>query len=230
MINRVTIFFLGLVLCLNAFGQSTSFQIWTETGIRGKISKKIDWNISLTNRFQDVNLVTLFPQVGIKYKVVDWFKPSIDYRFIANREDNGNYTNNHRINFNVQLEKEIKRFSFGFRFRYQYSFRGLTTNYEPEFDNAIRLKPSFVYDVKGSLFSPVLSSEFFYNPSFGLFGQRFTRIRTFIGLDVNLKGPHELQIGYFFDKKINLPKLENRNVLNLQYTYSLNGKKKKEKP
>ncbi len=229
MIKRFYLFLFAAFLCLRVFGQGTSFQVWTENAIRGRITKKIDWGVSLTNRFQDLKLVTVFPQLSLKFKVVDWFKPSLDYRFIANRENNGNYTSNHRINFNLQFEKEIKRLSLGFRFRYQYSFRGINANYEPEFDNAIRFKPSLVYDIKGSILSPVLSSEFFYNPSIGLYGQRFTRIRSFVGIDINLKGPHELQLGYFFDKRINLPRLENRQVLNLQYTFSIFGKKKKDK-
>jgi hypothetical protein len=214
------------IFSINAVGQQTSFQVWTETGVRGKITKKLDWNLSLTNRIQDYKLVTMFPQFSLKYKVLDWFKPSIDYRLISNREDNGNYTNNHRINFNLQFEQEIKRLSVGFRFRYQYSFKGFSTNYEPEFDNAIRLKPSLSYDIKKSYFTPIFSSEFFFNPSVGPFGERLTRIRTFFGLDINLKGPHELQVGYFFDQKINLPRSNTRNVLNVQYSYNLSSKKK----
>jgi hypothetical protein len=195
--------------------------------VQGKITNKLDCNVGLTNRFQDLNLVNFFPQVSVKYKLVDWLKPSIDYRLIANRENNGNYSNSHRINFNLQLEKEIKRLSFGFRFRYQYSFNGLTTNYEPEFDNAIRLKPSLVYDIQKSIISPILSCEFFYNPSSGLYGKRYTRIRSFAGIDINFKGPHALQIGYFFDKRINLPRLENRHVISLEYTYNISRKTKK---
>jgi hypothetical protein len=225
-INRLFLFF-SIVIYYPVFGQSKIFQFWSEMGVQGKINKKLDWNVSLTNRFHDLNLVTTFPQMSFKYKLVDWFKPSMDYRFIANREENGNYTNNHRLNLNLQLEKEIKRVSLGFRFRYQYSFKGLTMNYEPEFDNAIRLKPSLVYDVKGSVFSPVLSSEFFYNPSSGLYGKRYTRIRSFAGIDINFKGPHGLQVGYFFDKRINLPRLENRHVISLEYTYNISRKTKK---
>ncbi len=233
MIKKVWFFYFYFTIFSIVWGQNTNFQFWSETGFRGKINKKLDWSATLTSRIHDLKLVTLFPQVGLKYKVADWFKPSIDYRYIANREENGNYINKHRLNVNLQFEKEIKRFSLGFRMRYQYSFKGINTNYEPEFDNAIRIKPSLVYDIKKSLISPILSSEFFYNPSIGIYGQRFTRIRSFVGININLKGPHELQLGYFFDKKINLPRLENRNVLNVQYMFSLSRKKnnkKAEKP
>jgi hypothetical protein len=223
-----TLFFLSLFT--NCFGQNTTFQIWTETGIRGKLMKRLDWNLSLTNRFQDYQLVTIFPQASLKYKITKWLKSSIDYRWIGDRENNGNFSGSHRLNFNLLSEAEVKRLSINFRLRYQYSFKGITTNYEPEFDNAIRFKTSITYDIKNSFLNPILSTEFFYNPNQGMFGERFTRVRSFMGLDLNLKGPHEVQVGYFFDQKINLPRPDKRNVLNLQYTYNISGKsKKKEK-
>jgi hypothetical protein len=192
--------------------------------------KRLDWNLSLTNRFQDYQLVTIFPQASLKYKITKWLKSSIDYRWIGDRENNGNFSGSHRLNFNLLSEAEVKRLSINFRLRYQYSFKGITTNYEPEFDNAIRFKTSITYDIKNSFLNPILSTEFFYNPNQGMFGERFTRVRSFMGLDLNLKGPHEVQVGYFFDQKINLPRPDKRNVLNLQYTYNISGKsKKKEK-
>ena len=227
MIKKIYFLFLFNLFSTSFFSQTTSFQVWTETGMKGKINKKLDWNLNLTNRFLDLKIVTLFPQLSLKYKVSNWFKPSVDYRYIANRENNGNYTTNHRVNFNLQFEKAIKRFDFELRLRYQYSFKGINTNYEPEFDNSIRFRPSLSYNIKKSFLSPTMSTELFYNPSDGLYGKRLTRIRLFMGFNLNLKGPHELQLGYFFDQKINIQRSENRNVFNLEYTYSIPNKLKK---
>lgn len=226
---KKSVFFLFFYLVSSVIlGQSSTFQVWTETGCRGKLSKKFEYNLSLTNRFSDFNLVTFFPQLTLKYKLSDWCKPSLDYRMISDREDNGNYLLSQRLNFNLSLEKDIQRMSASIRFRYQYSFKGITSNYEPEFDNAIRVKPAISYNFKGKIIKPILSSEIFYNPSFGLYGKRVTRIRNFIGFDLNLKGPHDLQIGYFFDQKVNLPNQNNRHVLSFDYCYNLSYKSKKE--
>jgi hypothetical protein len=222
------ILLLGLICnILNGFGQQSSFQIWSETGVKGKISKKIDYSIDITNRFGQYKLVTFFPQASIKYKLADWIKPSIDYRWIANREDNGNYLASHRINGNLQFSHSLKRFNFGLRVRYQYSFKGVTANYEPEFDKAIRIKPSLSYDIKKSVFSPIVSCEFFYNPAQGYWANRLTRIRSFVGVDINLKGPNDLQIGCFYDQKVNLPGLESKYVFSIAYAYNISNKPKK---
>jgi hypothetical protein len=224
------ILFIGLFLTvMNAFTQQNSFQVWTETGVKGKINKKIDYSCDITNRFGQNGLVTFFPQGTIKYKLSDWLKPSLEYRWIANREDNGNYLSNHRINANVQLSHSFQRINFQLRVRYQYSFKGVAANYEPEFDKAIRIKPSIGYDLKNTVFSPIIACEFFYNPEQGPFGRRMTRIRSFIGTEINLTGPHDLQLGYFFDQKINLPRAGSRHVLSLAYVYNISSKSKKKK-
>ena len=225
---KKTILFFGLLfIILNGTAQQSSFQIWAETGFKGKITKKIDFNLDVTNRFERYKLVTFFPQVSLKYKLADWIKPSIEYRWIANREDNGNFLANHRINGNIQFSHSLKRLNFGLRVRYQYSFKGATSNYEPEFDKAIRIKPSISFDIKKSVFSPLVSCEFFYNPDQAYLGNRLNRIRSFIGVDINLKGPNDLQIGCFYDQKVNLPGLVSKYVFNIAYAFNISTKYKK---
>ena len=210
-------------------GQTTVFQVWNELGTSGKIAKDWSYGIDLTTRFSDVGIATVFPQVSIKYKWNKYIRPSIDYRMIMNRELNGNYLNSHRINGNLHFSYALKRQSFGFRVRYQYSFNRLVGVYEPEFDQALRFKPSYAYDINNSIFTPKVSCELFYNPLSGEQGKQFTRIRYYVGLSLELNGPHELELGYFYDQRINKANPVNRSVLNLSYSYAL-GAKKKEKP
>jgi hypothetical protein len=102
-------------------------------------------------------------------------------------------------------------------------------NYQPEFDKAIRFKPSLSYDINNSVFSPVASVEFFYNPSTGSLGKRFTKMRGFVGLDLELKGPHEVSLGYIYDQSLNLPDPTYRHILNVSYCYKIETKKKKKR-
>ena len=219
------------VLCFNfslIHGQSTIFQVWNELGVSGKLNKDVSYGVDLTTRFGGDGLNTLFPQVSLKYKLNKYVRVSVDYRLIGKKELNGNMLTSHRINGNIQLSYGIKRHSFGFRTRYQYSFNSLGGPYESEFDQAFRFKPSYSYDLNNSIFTPNFSCEFFYNPQNGENGKQFTRIRYYVGVEMELDGPHGLELGYYYDQKIQLANPVNRSILSLSYSYAIGQTKKKE--
>jgi hypothetical protein len=214
----------------SVYSQTTVFQVWNELGTSGKANKNLTYGVDLTTRIGNAGVATYFPQVSVKYKLNKFIRPSVDYRMIMNRASNGNYLASHRINGNLQFSYVKKRQSFGFRIRYQYSFNRLIQTYEPEFDQAFRFKPSYTYDVNKSIFTPKVSCEFFYNPSNGYQGQQFTRIRYYAGVALELAGPHNLEVGYYYDQKIQVANPVNRSILNLSYSYSLGERKKEEAP
>jgi hypothetical protein len=215
-----------VVCCLSgsSFAQFTEQQVWVETGLKVSLSKKISTGVDLTQRYAYNGLNTIFPQLSIKYKPFKWLKPSIDYRFIGSKELNGTYTLSHRINGNIQIDQPIKRFQAGIRVRYQYSFNRLGGQYDAEFDQAWRIKPSLQYDIKGTALAPSVSAEFFYDPSNSASGHQFTRIRYYAGLSYTINN-HALGLGAFCDQWVNsIPRI--RIMYNLTYAYSLDLKKK----
>ena len=220
-----------LVYCIflnYGFSQQNYFQVWAETGITGKLNDKFEYVVDWNNRFGNYNLQTSFGQASIKYKFKKWLKPSIDYRFISDRQDNTNYASNHRLNFNLQFSKTQKRLELGLRLRYQYSFVPLLTGtYEPEFDESYRIKPSITYDFNNFPLTPQVSAEFFYDPSNHALGNRFSKIRYSASLALDVKGPHKFEFGYIFDQRIQLASPLNRHILSLNYTYQIKKKKKK---
>ena len=225
-----TFIFLTL-LCFNTstvFCQSTVFQVWNELGVSGKLKKDFSYGVDLTTRFGSDGLGTVFPQLSLKYKWNKYVRVSVDYRLIGKKELNGNMLVSHRINGNLQLSYGIKRHSFGFRTRYQYSFNTTVGLYESEFDQAFRFKPSYAYDINNSILTPKISCEFFYNPSPGNQGQQFTRLRYYAGIALELAGPHNVEVGYYYDQKIQVANPVNRSILNLSYSYAIGEGKKKE--
>jgi hypothetical protein len=222
-----------LIFCFiisSSFGQDTEFQTWIETGVKGKLVKRFDYSVDLTNRIGNLGLETFFPQATLKYKVADWFKPSIDYRIIFKKEPNSNYNSSNRLNLNLNFNKLFNRFNIGLRLRYQYSFSQIAgANYQPEFDKAYRIKPSVSYDINNSILTPSASIEFFYNPVRSSLGQRFTKMRVFIGTELELKGPHGIELGYIYDQSMNLPDPSTRHILNLSYVFKIETPKKKKK-
>jgi len=212
-----------LFLSLFSFTQQNYFQFWLETGIKGKINKNIEYAVDWNNRFGNYNLQTTFGQASIKYKFKKWLKPSIDYRYISDRQANSNYSSNHRLNFNLQFSKTKKRLDLGLRLRYQYSFSQLLFGtYEPEFDESFRFKPSLSYDINNFPLTPQISTEFFYDPNNYELGNRFTKIRYSVSCALDLKGPHKVEFGYIFDQQIELETPLNRHIINLNYTYQIN--------
>jgi hypothetical protein len=228
-LNKLLSFIFCFVLT-SLFSQESEFQTWIETGFKGKIIKRLDYSADLTTRIGNLGVETFFPQATLKYKVTDWFKPSIDYRIIFKKEPNSNYNSSNRLNFNLNFNKLFDRFNIGLRLRYQYSFSQIAgANYQPEFDKAYRIKPSVSYDINNSILTPTASIEFFYNPANGPLGKRFTKMRAFIGAELELKGPHGIEIGYVYDQSINLPDPSTRHILNLSYVFKIESPKKKKK-
>ena len=142
-----------LILCFLFFPflansqKSTVFQVWNEAGISYKIDKKQSLALDLTTRHDAGGLRTFFPQVSYKYKINKYIRPSIDYRFINDRNKEGNMTLQHRLNANLQFNQELERLQLGLRLRYQYSTNRLAENFEPEFGQALRIKPSLAYNL-----------------------------------------------------------------------------------
>ncbi|MFM7299833.1 MAG: DUF2490 domain-containing protein [Crocinitomicaceae bacterium] len=227
---RVILCFIFFAIVFIGSAQPSTFQLWTETGAKFKLNKKLDFTGDWTNRIDEYGLNTSFPQASIRYKLNEWFKTSFDYRWILSKQENGYFNSGNRINLNVQGNYEVKRLTIGLRARYQYSFdRLIVANYDPEFDIAYRLKPSFSYDIDNSIITPNASAEYFYSPENAPLGNQFTRIRYQIGVDFETKLPLDLGITYLYDDKINLPNAIDRHVLNLSATYLVKNNKSTKK-
>jgi hypothetical protein len=218
-----------LIICFlpSLYFAQSSGKVWTEIGVKGSVTKKMDWAVEMTTRFSATGIDTYFPQLSLKYKVTKWFRPSVDYRAIYNKDNYGNYSFSNRLNFNAEFKHSISRFTGSARIRYQNTFNRVITgsSYNSEFDQAFRFKPQVSYDINNSIFSPIVSIEFFYNPTYGQFGQRFNRYRGFIGFELDLNNAHEVAFGYMIDQQFNVNAPKTKHILSLAYTYNLSYNK-----
>ena len=184
-----------LFVMLFLFVNAQSFEVWNGLGLKYKVNKKIQLSGSYNMRFGDTQFSTLFPEFTIKYKITKWAHLSVDYRRVSKREVNGNYLGANRMNINIKLRKNIKRWGYNVRFRYQMSSaNGVNTNYESDFDEAFRIKPQISYDIKKSIFTPFMAAELFYNPLSGILGKRIDKMRYTLGTDLELDGPHSVGV------------------------------------
>lgn len=218
---RLLILTISFFSCFTLFSQNDEFQVWTEVGLKGDLIKRMDWMVDLNTRFGRFGVEKILPEVGVDYKVKKWFKPSITYRSIIAKNQIGNYKLGHRINLNANFKKGVKRFEFAARIRYQFAFaKGASpVEYDADFDQAIRIKPSIEYDINNSIFTPKVSADFYYDPVYGPNGQRFTKIRLAAGASLELKGPHSFSFKYQVDKKLHDYGEGLLHVLALSYGY-----------
>jgi hypothetical protein len=224
---RSLILSLILVPFVGLSQNSTVFQVWNEVGVGYKLDKKQSLAFDLTTRHDAIGVETFFAQISYKYKINKFIRPSLDYRYVADRNQVGNFTYSHRINTNLQFNYDIERFQLGLRMRYQFTTNRLVDNFEQEFGEAFRLKPSIVYDVKKSVLLPQASMEFFTGPMDGQQGYHLNRIRWSVGLSFDWDGPHTLALAYLYDQRIMNPNALNRAILNFSYGYSIADKKSK---
>jgi hypothetical protein len=198
-------------------------QTWLSGGVNRKLNSKFTAAASLDLRFYDFSAPgTIFPQLSLSFKVVDGVKISADYRMLFKENQYRNYVFDNRLNFNIELKAKFKHVDPGFRFRYQSTFGTLQTvgNYSPEFDQAIRLKPSLTFHInKNSRFTPAISGEWFYSMVNKELGKRFNKYRLAVGTSFNLKGPKSVDVKYIYGHSINLPKNETEHILSLTYNY-----------
>jgi hypothetical protein len=200
---------------------STVFQVWNEVGVGYKLDKKQSLAFDLTTRHGAGGLQTFFPQISYKYKINKFIRPSIDYRYVGGSTQEGNFTYRHRINTNLQFNYEIERLELGLRMRYQFTTNRLADNFEQEFGEAFRIKPSIVYNIKKSVLLPQASMEFFSGPMDGQQGYHLNRIRWSVGLGFDWDGPHSLELAYLYDQRIMSPGSLNRAIFNFSYGYSI---------
>jgi hypothetical protein len=200
------------------------FETWTKAGFDYKIKKGIHAELELNSRFDDQGLATFFPQLGLEYKLTKWLKPSIEYRFVLDRNKIGNYKPYSRLNFNLNFGEDIDRFSLGARIRYQYAFNSLSQGaYDADFDMAFRFKPSVKYDINDFPLSPEASVEVFYNPlAGGPYRPGLDKVRYAVGVELDKKGPHGAGIKYQLDHKLHDYNANIRHVIALSYSFDIN--------
>lgn len=221
--NRLLTFCTFFFVSLAANSQQSIGMLWADVGVKGQFTKDLEYGVSFTSRVGAAPNQTFFPQVTLKYKVTKWLKPSIDYRGIYALDKYGNFLFSNRLNFNAEFKYAKKRLDLRARVRYQYSFNTLNSSsgYDAEFDQAVRLKTQFQYDLNNSFLSPLLSFELFYNPAYGPSGRQFSKYRGFAGVALEIDGPHDISVGYMIDHQMNTSNPLTKHILSVSYTYNI---------
>lgn len=222
--------FLSIVLISLATSSISQVESWFSGGVKTDILND-NLTASAELNLRTANLVQVeqfFPEFSLKYNLSKFFKPSVDYRFVVGRNSIANYSGAHRVNVNLSFKQEIERLDFKFRLRYQSKVNsgGSSDVYQPDFDNAIRLKPEISYNLDNSKLNPFIGAEWFYNPENSALGNRYRKIRFAAGITWDLPNKQEIDFKYQLDYDINVPFPERIHIISISYGWEWKRDKK----
>lgn len=199
----------------------SEFNHWYSVAADGDVVKKLDWSAELNFRYDTYGLSTVFPEVGLEYKINDWLKTSIDYRLVSSRNEVRNFLFSNRVNINLSAKEELfDRFNASLRARYQFGFAGYSSGeYDPDFDQSFRLKPKFEYDIDDFPFTPSIGTELFLRTIHVPFEPRVSKLRSEFGLEYEGFKNHKLGAKYMLENRFGDTYFKKRHIISLSYTY-----------
>lgn len=208
----------------------TENELWLSGGAKYSFTKKLDFSGELNLRMEPVVLNTFFTEFSAKYQVTKWFKPSLDYRIVLDRNNYGNYKASQRLNLNANFGTEWKRFDFGMRVRLQTTLTNVRTP-ESNFSDLApgwRIKPDISYNIKKSIIIPTFSTEFFFKRDDAR-DMIMNKVRIAAGADFDVIGPYNIGIKYMYGYSLYSPKYEHIISLSFTQKYKSEAAKKKKK-
>jgi hypothetical protein len=218
--------------CFPFLGMSqVDHEAWLSGGAKYSVNKKFDLSGELNLRMEPIVVNTFFTELTAKFEVKKWFKPSVDYRFVLDRNKFGNYKLSHRVNFNANVGTTWNRFDFGLRVRYQTTLSRVRTPESSFSDLApgFRIKPSILYDINNSIISPEISTEFFFDRD-AIDGVFLNKLRFSAGAEFETLGPYNVSLKYMYGMALHGEKYEHLVSFSFTRKYkSAKAKKKKDK-
>lgn len=221
---RKLIIAFSFIVSIVSFGQDRG-EFWFAAGVKREVAKNFVAGANTNLRINYYGQIqTLYQELSLKSEHLDWFRPSVEYRLITSYDKRGNYSNSNRVNVNLDFRHKLNNLKVGARFRVQTNL-GRATSGGGDLDPALRIKPYVAYDKKEWMINPELSTEFFYTTANSPTGDRFNRMRIGLTGNIDLPGPHELGLTYYYGRKFNTSKQYQEHLLSLEYTFEWKKKK-----
>lgn len=216
------------LILLKGYAQDRA-EIWMGAGIKREIVNNLSAGFQTNARVNtDGVWQTLFQELSLKSEHIKWFRPSVDYRFIASYAKNGNTVYSNRLNFNADFRHKINDYKFGARARYQI-FLGDYVLTGTDLDPSLRIKPYLSWTIPNTRFTPEISTEFFYNPQNGPTGDRFNRVRYGLSVGIDLPNSNELGFTYYYGRRFNTGNPYQEHLFSIEYGYEWKTNRQKEK-
>jgi hypothetical protein len=230
MIRGFTIF---LFICLLFIFKYTAAQVyypdagsWNTINVDVKINNKITALFTEECRFKEnfTRLNLFYTNLGLEYKVNDFLKTALIYRFIEKFQDDNSFSFRHRLMFDLIFKKKLGNFVLSYRHRLQAEERDIYSSEigaEPEWYS--RNKAALKYDSERR-YTPYISLEMRYqirNPREWQSDNTWHRDRYSLGVDYKLNKKSTFGIYYLIQREYNVVMPQNLYIVGLEYSLSL---------
>lgn len=217
---------IAVVTGVSASAQTTDFGMWNTLSINKEFSDKfsvgIDQELRLRDNLSTLNLI--YTNVGASYKVTDYFKVSLVYRFVDKHKDDLTWGIRHRGYIDLMFKVKPAKFSIAYRARLQSEWRG--TGYDAAFGNIpeVFLRNSLKIGFKATdNIEPYVGTEVRWqiqNPRIP-YHETIDRGRFFVGLNYEINKHNTIGTYYLLQKEVNVIDRETLNIWGLEYTINL---------
>lgn len=212
----------GISLC----AQTSDFGMWNTLSINKEISDKLTFGIDQELRLRD-NLSTLhliYTNVGASYKVTDYFKVALIYRFIDRHKEDLTWGIRHRIYTDFTFKVKPGDFSIAYRARFQAEWRA--RGYTGEFGNIpevfMRNQLKIGYKATSDI-EPYIGTEVRWqlqNPRIP-YHESIDRARYFAGVNYEINKHNVIGTYFLVQKEVNVIDRQSLFIWGLEYTINL---------
>ena len=221
--KRPAIILFTLIFSVAAAGQDTDYGIWYEASASKDIWKdlRFDFEASIRTNENARNIDKFYFEPGLRYKFNDYFNAGVYYRFIDQKEKDGNYHPRHRWFLQMKgTAPSVARFTFSVRYRIQQQFKTYIEDpedEEPQWYQRIRFE--LAYDVKGVPLKPYINAEM-HTELFSPNEFVADKWRSMVGIEYTIHKKHTVGLEYIYnDSRVTKPPYE--NLLGITYSVKL---------
>jgi hypothetical protein len=221
-LSRFFVVFLIFFAADSLYGQEQDFRSWWSVDLTKDLTKNLQAELELGQRFQDNSLgyERSLVTASLEYELFNNFDIAGGYRYIVYR-DRGIFDTKYRVHGDISYQYSISSFSFQLRERIQYGFQDFSTieNYSSN-NLTSRTRVRARYDIFGSPLRLFTSYKLFLglNTSSGV-QARDHRIQA--GTSYKLSMRSDIEVGYLFNAEANRSNPLNAHVLVVAYSYRL---------
>lgn len=225
MINRLLALF-ALFITVSAHAQSNDFGMWNTVSINKEFTDKfsvgVDQELRLRENCSTINLV--YTNFGATYKVTDFFKVGLVYRFIDKHKDDYTWGVRHRAYIDLTFKVKPAKFSIAYRARFQSEWRG--AGYESDLGNVpevfMRNQVKIGYNATDEI-QPYIGTEVRWqiqNPRIP-YHESIDRARYFAGVNYEINKHNTVGTYFLIQKEVNVMDRQSLYILGLEYTLNL---------
>jgi hypothetical protein len=199
--------------------------LWMNAYLEKKLGSRFNVHLNEVLRFNHniTRYYYSYTDVGVTYKIKDWWHATLDYVYVTNDAPTNNFTSEY-LSIRQQLYFDMTfKYDYGdFRLNYRTMVQGQVKDYNSSKKGYI---PNWYYRNKLTLkytlsrrITPYVASEIYYHFATNL-GDEFDRVRYFAGFFYHIYSHSDLELYYMIQKQFQVFQPSTDYVIGLGYAH-----------